>query len=43
MWSVSLCLFDTHEYDVEFTSRLHEQYQGHMIAKNLYAQVNDEG
>jgi hypothetical protein len=36
-------LFGTHEYDVEFTDRLHEQYQVNVIAENMYAQVDDEG
>jgi hypothetical protein len=32
-------LFDTCEYDVKFTTRLHEQYQANVIAENIYAQV----
>jgi ribosomal protein L31E len=36
-------LFDTREYEVEFTDGMHEKYQANVIAENMYAQVNDEG
>ena len=36
-------LFDTHEYEIEFTNGMHEKYQANVIAENMYAQVNDEG
>jgi hypothetical protein len=36
-------LFDTREYEVEFTDGTHERYQANVIAENMYAQVDDEG
>ena len=36
-------LFDTHEYEVEFTDRTTDKYQANIIAKNMYAQVDEEG
>ena len=36
-------LFDTHEYEVEFTDGTCKKYQANVIDKNLFAQVNDEG
>ena len=36
-------LFDMREYDVEFTDGTHEWYQANVTAKNMYAQVDDEG
>jgi hypothetical protein len=36
-------LFDTREYEVEFTDGTHEKYQANVIAENMYAQVDDEG
>jgi hypothetical protein len=36
-------LFDTHEYEIEFTDRMHERYQVNIIAENMYAQVNCKG
>jgi Reverse transcriptase (RNA-dependent DNA polymerase) len=36
-------LFDTREYEVEFTDGAHEKYQANVIAENMYAQVDDEG
>jgi len=36
-------LFDTREYEVEFTDGTHEKYQANIIAENMYAQVDDEG
>jgi hypothetical protein len=35
--------FDSREYEVEFTHGTIEQYAANVIAKNMYAQVNDEG
>ena len=35
-------LFDTREYEVEFTDGTHERYQANVIAENMYAQVDDE-
>jgi hypothetical protein len=36
-------LFDTREYDVEFTDGTREKYQANIIAENMFAQVDDEG
>jgi Reverse transcriptase (RNA-dependent DNA polymerase) len=36
-------LFDTREYEVEFTDGTHEKYQANIIAENMYAQVDSEG
>ena len=36
-------LFDTREYEVEFTDGTREKYQANVIAENMYAQVDDEG
>ena len=36
-------LFDTREYEVEFTDGTHERYQANVIAENMYAQVDSEG
>jgi hypothetical protein len=35
--------FDTREYKVKFTNGTIEQYAANVIAKNMYAQVDDEG
>ena len=36
-------LFDTREYEVEFTDGTTDKYQANIITKNMYAQVNEEG
>ena len=36
-------LFDTHEYEVEFTDGTCEKYQANIIAENMVAQVDNEG
>ena len=36
-------LFDTREYDVEFTDGTVEWHQVNVIAENMYSQVDDEG
>jgi hypothetical protein len=36
-------LFDTREYDIEFTDGTTEKYQANLIAENMFAQVDDEG
>jgi hypothetical protein len=36
-------LFDTREYEIEFTNGMHEKYQANIIAENMYAQVDNEG
>jgi hypothetical protein len=36
-------LFDTREYEVEFTDGTREKYQANIIAENMFAQVDDEG
>ena len=36
-------LFDTREYDVEFTDGSTEKYAANIIAENMFAQVEDEG
>jgi hypothetical protein len=36
-------LFDTHEYEIEFTDRTHKKYQANIITENMFAQVNNEG
>jgi hypothetical protein len=36
-------LFDTREYDIEFTNGTVEKYQANLIAENMYAQVDEEG
>ena len=36
-------LFDTHEYKVEFTDGMTNKYQANIVAKNMYAQVDEEG
>ena len=36
-------LFDTHEYEVEFTDGTCEKDQANVIAKNMFAHVDNEG
>jgi hypothetical protein len=36
-------LFDTNEYEIEFTDGTREKYQVNIIAKNMLAQVDSEG
>jgi hypothetical protein len=36
-------LFDTREYEIEFTDGSYEKYQANVIAENMYAQVINEG
>jgi hypothetical protein len=36
-------LFDTREYEIEFTDGTHEKYQANVIAENMFAQVDSEG
>ena len=36
-------LFDTREYEIEFTDGTREKYQANVIAENMYAEVDDEG
>jgi hypothetical protein len=36
-------LFDTCEYEVEFTDGTCKKYQANIIAENMFAQVDDEG
>ena len=36
-------LFDTREYEIEFTDGTREKYLANVIAENMYAQVDDEG
>ena len=36
-------LFDTREYEVEFTDGSREKYQANIIAENMFAQVDSEG
>ena len=36
-------LFDTCEYEVEFMDGTREKYQANVIAKSMFAQVDDEG
>jgi hypothetical protein len=36
-------LFDTREYDIEFTDGSIERYHANIIAENMFAQVDDEG
>ena len=36
-------LFDTHEYEVEFTDGTCKKYQANVITENMYAQLDDEG
>ena len=36
-------LFDTREYDIEFTDGSIEKYTANIIAENMYAQVDSEG
>jgi hypothetical protein len=36
-------LFDTREYEVEFTDGSREKYQVNVIAKNMFAQVDSKG
>ena len=36
-------LFDIREYEVKFIDRTTNKYQANIIAKNMYAQVNEEG
>ena len=36
-------LFDTREYEVEFTDGTCDKYQVNIIAENMFAQVNKEG
>ena len=36
-------LFDTREYDVEFTDGSIKKYDANIIDENMFAQVDDEG
>jgi len=36
-------LFDTREYEIEFTDGTTDRYTANVIAENMYAQVDDEG
>ena len=36
-------LFDTREYEVEFTDGSREKYQANIIAENMFAQVDSKG
>jgi hypothetical protein len=36
-------MFDTREYEIEFTDGTHEKYQANIIAKNMFGQVDSEG
>jgi hypothetical protein len=36
-------LFDTRQYEIEFTDGTRERYQANVIAENMYAQVDAEG
>jgi hypothetical protein len=36
-------MFDTQEYEIEFTNGTHEKYQANVIAKNTVAQVDSKG
>ena len=36
-------LFDTREYEIEFTDGTREKYQANVIAENMFAQVDNEG
>ena len=36
-------LFDTRDYDIEFTDGSTERYRANIIAENMFAQVDDEG
>jgi hypothetical protein len=36
-------LFDTREYEVEFTDGTNEEYQANVIAENMFAQIHSEG
>jgi hypothetical protein len=36
-------LFDSREYNVEFTDGTIDKYQANVIAENMFAQVDDEG
>ena len=36
-------LFDTREYDIEFTDGAIERYMANVIAENMFAQVDEEG
>ena len=36
-------LFDTREYDIEFTDGSVEKYTANVIAENMFAHVDDEG
>jgi hypothetical protein len=36
-------LFDTREYEIEFTDGTNEKYQANIIAENMFAQVDSEG
>ena len=36
-------LFDTCEYEIEFTDGTTEKYTANIIAENMFAQVDDEG
>ena len=36
-------LFDTREYDIEFTDGSVDKYTSKLIAENMFAQVDDEG
>ena len=36
-------LFDTHEYDKDFTDGTWDKYTANLIAENMYVQVDDKG
>ena len=36
-------MFDTREYDIEFTDGAIERYTANVIAENMFAQVDEEG
>jgi hypothetical protein len=36
-------LFDTREYEIEFTDGTNERYQANIIAENMFSQVDSEG
>ena len=36
-------LFDTREYEIEFTDSTNEKHQANIISENMFAQINSEG
>jgi hypothetical protein len=36
-------MFNTQEYEIEFTDRIQEKHQANVIAENMFAQVFSEG